>query len=44
MDAIPFISILVLVFALILMTELFKLKREVRKSTNLSNRIKKRSN
>jgi len=35
MDSIPFILILALIFALMFITEFFKVKKEVRKSTNV---------
>jgi len=41
MDALPLIAFLVFIFAMILMSELFKLKREIRKITNITNRLKK---
>lgn len=41
MDVLPFLSILVLIFAFVLLTEIFKLKREVRKIAKISNMNKK---
>jgi|TARA_B100000029_G_scaffold96269_1_gene86431 Sec-independent protein translocase protein TatA len=41
MDALPLISILVVVFAVILMGEHMKLKKEVRKLQNLTKHLKK---
>ena len=41
MDAIPIISILSLVFAMILVGEIIKMKKDVRKLAKLSNHLKK---
>ena len=41
MDAIPIISILSLVFAIILVGEIVKMKKDVRKLSKLSNHLKK---
>ena len=40
MDALPLISILTLLFAMILISELIKLKKEVRKLSKLSGHLK----
>ena len=40
MDALPLISILTLLFAMILISELIKLKKEVRKLSKLSHHLK----
>ena len=41
MDAIPLISILVLIFAVVLMSEVIKLKKETRKLSKLVGHLKK---
>ena len=40
MDSLPMISILVLVFAMVLLGEHMKLKKEVRRLTNLTKHLK----
>ena len=40
MDSFPFISILVLVFAFVIIGEIMKLKKEVRRITKLSQHLK----
>jgi len=40
MDALPLISVLTLLFAMILISELIKLKKEVRKLSKLSHHLK----
>ena len=40
MDSLPFISILVLVFAVVMISEMMKLKKEVRRLTKLSQHLK----
>ena len=40
MDSFPFISILVLVFAFVIIGEIMKLKKEVRRLTKLSQHLK----
>ena len=40
MDSFPFISILVLVFAVVIIGEMMKLKKEVRRLTKLSQHLK----
>ena len=40
MDSLPFISILVLVFAVVIIGEMMKLKKEVRRLTKLSQHLK----
>tara|TARA_B100000768_G_scaffold130968_1_gene121663 strand:- start:1102 stop:1263 length:162 start_codon:yes stop_codon:yes gene_type:complete len=44
MDVLPFLSVLVLIFSFILLTEIFKLKREVRKIAKISSMNKKSLN
>ena len=39
MDSLPFISILVLVFAVVIIGEMMKLKKEVRRLTKLSQHL-----
>tara|TARA_Y100001970_G_C13833814_1_gene651060 strand:- start:29 stop:190 length:162 start_codon:yes stop_codon:yes gene_type:complete len=41
MEAIPLISILVLLFSVILMSEIFKLKKQVRKYSRLTSILQK---
>jgi hypothetical protein len=41
MDSIPFILILIVLFSLMFVTEFFKIKKEVRKNTNLLRILKK---
>ena len=41
MDAVPLISILVLIFSMILMGEIMKLKKELRKLSKLPGHMKK---
>ena len=41
MDALPLISILVIVFAMILITEMIRLKRDVRKLSRLTRNLRK---
>ena len=40
MDSLPFISILVLVFAVVIIGEMMKLKKEVRRLAKLSQHLK----
>ena len=40
MDSLPFISILVLVFTVVIIGEIIKLKKEVRRLTKLSQHLK----
>ena len=40
MDSLPFISILVLVFTVVIIGEMIKLKKEVRRLTKLSQHLK----